>query len=95
MLLSIELGHITLKNFPVSTIDQHFTISHNQRTLQHNLAGFAIYTSKHFYSIQNNNEQSIFIKDKICMYVCMYVCPHISSEITVPNSTKFCMPPRS
>ena len=25
----------------------------------------------------------------------MYVCPHISSEITVPNSTKFCMPPRS
>ena len=25
----------------------------------------------------------------------MYVCPHISSEITEPNSTKFCMPPRS
>ena len=25
-------------------------------------------------------------------YVFMYVCPHISSEITEPNSTKFCMP---
>ena len=25
----------------------------------------------------------------------MYVCPHISSEITEPNSTKFCMPPQS
>ena len=29
------------------------------------------------------------------IYVCMYVCPHISSEITEPNSTKFCMPPQS
>ena len=25
----------------------------------------------------------------------MYVCPHISSEITEPNSTKFCMSARS
>ena len=31
----------------------------------------------------------------VCMYVCMYACPHISSEITEPKSTKFCMPPRS
>ena len=35
--------------------------------------------------------ESIYIKDKICMYV----CPHISSEITEPNSTKLPMPPRS
>ena len=34
---------------------------------------------------------SIYIKYKIYMYV----CPHISSEITEPNSTKFCMSPRS
>ena len=57
VLLPIELGHITMKDFSVSKIDQHFTISHDQRTLQYNLAGFTICTSKHFYSILNNNGQ--------------------------------------
>ena len=59
VLLPIELGHITMKDFSVSKIDQHFTISHDQRTLQYNLAGFTICTSKHFYSILNNNGQLI------------------------------------
>ena len=46
-----------MKNYFVSKIDQHFTISHDQQTLQYNLAGFTICTSKHFYSILNNNGQ--------------------------------------
>ena len=46
-----------MKDFSVSKIDQHVTISHDQRTLQYNLAGFTICTSKHFYSILNNNGQ--------------------------------------
>ena len=57
VLLSIELGHIVMKDFSVSKIDQHFTISHNEQTLYYKLAGFSICTNKHFYSILNNNGQ--------------------------------------
>ena len=34
---------------------------------------------------------------KVTLYeaTCMYVCLHISSEITEPNSIKFCISPRS
>ena len=56
VLLPIELGNITMKNFSVSKIDQYFTISHTQRTLQYN-SGFTFCTSKHFYSILNKNGQ--------------------------------------
>ena len=57
VLLPIELGHIVMKDFSVSKIDQHFTISHNEQTLYYKLAGFSICTNKHFYSILNNNGQ--------------------------------------
>ena len=57
ILLPIELGHIMMKDFSVSKVDQQFTISHNQRTLHYKLAGLTICTQRHFYSILNDNGQ--------------------------------------
>ena len=57
VLLPIELGHITMKDFSVSKIDQQFTINHDQQTLHYKLAGFSICTQKHFYAILANNGQ--------------------------------------
>ena len=56
VLLLIDFGHITMKDF---YIQNRPTFYHESRstTLQYNLAGFTICTSKHFYSILNNNGQ--------------------------------------
>ena len=57
ILLTVEIGHILLpsKQVLISDIDQQFTISHHQQTLQYKLAGFSILVNNHFYSILCDN----------------------------------------
>ena len=57
VLLLIQLGHIIMKDFSVSKIDQQFTINHDKKTLHYKLAGSSMCTQKHFYAIIANNEQ--------------------------------------
>ena len=58
ILLTVEIGHILprKKQVLISNIDQQFTISHYQYTLQYKLAGFSILVNDHFYSILCNND---------------------------------------
>ncbi|KAI6658831.1 hypothetical protein LOD99_15156 [Oopsacas minuta] len=58
VMLTIEIGHLPeLPDIFASDIDKHFTISHNQRTLHYQLAGFSILSNRHFYSILYQNGQ--------------------------------------
>ena len=59
ILLTVEIGQILprKKQVLISNINQQFTISHHQQTLQYILAGFSILVNDHFYFILCNNGQ--------------------------------------